>query len=142
LRQVDNGLWWLALAVVGAWVSDTAAYFVGVRWGRRRLASIISPKKSWEGVWGGLAGAVLFVAPAGVYLLGVPWWMGIALAVVLTAAATLGDLAESVLKRQAGVKDSGRLIPGHGGMLDRVDSLLFVVPLVYIARLVLVMLQS
>ena len=129
--------WWLALALAGTWVSDTAAYLVGVRWGKRRLAPVISPRKSWEGVWGGLAGALLFVVPVGIWLLDIPWWAGVVLAVALTVVATLGDLAESVLKRQAGAKDSSQLIPGHGGMLDRIDSLLFVVPLFYIARLVL-----
>lgn len=137
LRLAEDGLWWLAVALAGTWVSDTAAYLVGVRWGKRRLAPVISPKKSWEGVWGGLAGALLFVVPTGIWLLNIPWWAGVALAVALTVVATLGDLAESVLKRQAGAKDSSQLIPGHGGMLDRIDSLLFVVPLFYLARLVI-----
>jgi phosphatidate cytidylyltransferase len=136
LRQAEDGLWWLALALAGTWVSDTAAYLVGVRWGKRRLAPGISPKKSWEGVWGGLAGALLFVVPMSMWLLQMPWWAGVVLAVALTIVATLGDLAESVLKRQAGAKDSSQLIPGHGGMLDRIDSLLFVVPMVYVARLI------
>ncbi|NLX37100.1 MAG: phosphatidate cytidylyltransferase [Chloroflexi bacterium] len=137
LRAGEQGLWWLVLSLVGTWVSDSGAYFVGVRWGRRRLSESISPKKSWEGVWGGILGALVFVVPFAVLVLGVAWWVAVLLALVLVTVATIGDLGESVLKRQAGVKDSSQLIPGHGGMLDRVDSLLFVVPVMYIASLVI-----
>ena len=131
LRALEDGLGWVALALIGTWVSDSGAYFVGVRWGKRRLAPEISPKKSWEGLWGGLVSGVVVVWAMGALLLGLPHWQAVVLGGVLVAAATLGDLAESVIKRQAGVKDSGALIPGHGGMLDRVDSLLFVAPAVY-----------
>jgi phosphatidate cytidylyltransferase len=131
LRALDQGLALVAVALIGTWVSDSGAYFVGITWGKRRLAPEISPNKSWEGVWGGLATGVLAVWLMGWLLLGLPHWQGVLLGVALVAAATLGDLAESVIKRQVGVKDSGALIPGHGGMLDRVDSLLFVAPTVY-----------
>lgn len=131
LRALDQGLAWIALALIGVWVSDSTAYFVGGAWGRRRLAPFISPKKSWEGLVGGLAAGMLVVWLIGWLALGLPHWQGLVLGVVVVAAATLGDLAESVIKRQVSVKDSGNLIPGHGGMLDRVDSLLFVGPAVY-----------
>ncbi len=131
LRAMDQGLVWVAVVLIGTWVSDSGAYFVGVAMGKRRLAPEISPKKSWEGVWGGLVTGVATVWAMAWLLLGLPHWQGILMGLALVIAATLGDLTESVIKRQAGVKDSGALIPGHGGMLDRVDSLLFVAPAVY-----------
>lgn len=141
LRATPNGLAWLATALVGTWVCDTAAYAVGIHFGKRRLAAHISPKKSWEGAWGGLGGALLVSMIAGPLLLNIgPGWSAL-LGTLIAVAATLGDLAESVIKRQIGVKDSGTLIPGHGGMLDRIDSLLFVVPLVYWYQLLLSWLQ-
>jgi len=99
---------------------------------------VISPSKSWEGVAGGLVTGVLTVWLIGRFGLGLAHWQGVLLGVLLVAVATVGDLAESVIKRQAGAKDSGSLIPGHGGMLDRVDSLLFVAPAVYYAAVLLV----
>jgi phosphatidate cytidylyltransferase len=131
LRALDRGDLRVAIALIGTWVCDSGAYFVGSAWGKRRLAPQISPNKTWAGVWGGLATGVLVVWLMSWLLLGLPHWQGILLGAVIVAAATLGDLAESVIKRQVGVKDSGSLIPGHGGMLDRVDSLLFVAPAVY-----------
>ncbi|MDQ5851749.1 MAG: phosphatidate cytidylyltransferase, partial [Chloroflexota bacterium] len=119
-----------ALLITSA--NDTAAYFVGRAWGRRRMAPSISPNKSWEGAAGGLAGAVVAGALL-VPLLGLPISaaMGMLLGGVGGVAGQAGDLAESLLKRQAGIKDSGHLIPGHGGLLDRADSLLFTVPTLY-----------
>ena len=121
--------WILALVLV-VWAFDTAAYFTGRRFGRRPFMHHISPSKTLEGVGGGLvvAGLVgaLFVAA-----LGRPWLAGLVFGVVLGAAAQAGDLVESMLKRAAGAKESGTLIPGHGGMLDRVDSFLFAAPVAY-----------
>lgn len=116
------------------WSFDTGAYLVGSRWGRHRLTPTLSPNKSWEGAVGGLLAAI------GVGLLStlwMPWGLhGLALAVLVSAAAQMGDLFESWLKRMAGVKDAGTLFPGHGGILDRIDALLFALP-VYHAYLVI-----
>lgn len=128
----------LAVLVL-VWVADTAAYFVGRAWGRRKLAPAISPSKTWEGAWGGIAGAVAYAIIGGTFLTGVGAWPVYGLvAVVLAAISIVGDLFESAAKRQAGVKDSGALLPGHGGILDRVDSATAVLP---IAALVLSLLR-
>lgn len=131
LRAGPDGISWIALAFLGTWITDTGAYLVGRVVGRRPFFPRISPKKTWEGAIGGLVTGVAAVMGMGAWWLGLSAPLGLALGVLLALGATFGDLAESVLKRQVGVKDSGNLIPGHGGMLDRVDSLLFVVPIVY-----------
>lgn len=122
------------------WINDTAAYFVGMNFGKHRLAPTVSPKKSVEGLCGGLiatcgaAVAITFVWPREL-----PLVHAVALGAGIVLFATLGDLFESLLKRDAGVKDSGNLLPGHGGILDRFDSMVFVVPFVYwFARLIIV----
>jgi phosphatidate cytidylyltransferase len=126
------GAWWILYTLLLVWMCDTAAYFVGIRWGRHRMSPYLSPKKSWEGAAAGLLTSIA-LAIGLVPLLALPLSYGCAalLGALVGTFGQVGDLAESLLKRQAGVKDSGRLIPGHGGMLDRVDSLLFVAPLVY-----------
>jgi len=131
LRALDRGLEWLALALLGTWICDTGAYFVGRAWGRRRFFPAISPKKTWEGALGGLLSGMVATMVLGRWLLALPLWQWTMLGIALSLAAIFGDLAESVIKRQVGVKDSGQIIPGHGGMLDRVDSLMFVTPMVY-----------
>ncbi|MBC7236387.1 MAG: phosphatidate cytidylyltransferase [Chloroflexi bacterium] len=138
LRTLDRGLFWLLVALLGTWTTDTGAYFVGSAFGRRPFFSKISPHKTWEGAVSGIVSGIALVSILGRWLLGLGWGQGIALGAVLALGATFGDLAESLLKRQVGIKDFGRLIPGHGGMLDRVDSLLFVVPLVYYMAIILV----
>lgn len=132
LRQLDDDGQWVFLAVFATFANDTGAYFVGMAFGRTRLAPRISPSKTVEGSLGGLACGVAAV-PLLSYALGLDIDIGplIPLAVLMPVAAQLGDLAESLLKRSAGVKDAGVLVPGHGGVLDRLDSLLFVVPMVY-----------
>jgi phosphatidate cytidylyltransferase len=122
-----------AILVLGVvWIADTAAYFAGRRWGRRKLAPSISPGKTWEGAGGGLIGAAAYAMIVSIFLAGVH---GTRMAAFLGAAALLvmvsiaGDLYESAAKRQAGVKDSGAILPGHGGMLDRIDSATAVLPL-------------
>jgi phosphatidate cytidylyltransferase len=117
------------LVLVLVWIADTGAYFVGRAAGRHRLAPSISPGKTWEGAAGGLIGALAYA------IIGAFWIQGIAWAPFLAAAATVGmvsivgDLFESAAKRQAGVKDSGTLLPGHGGILDRIDSATAALPL-------------
>lgn len=127
----------LLLMFILVWVNDTFAYLVGCNFGRHRLWERISPKKSWEGFWGGLVMSTVTAA-----LCGLLWhnYFGNYSIVTMTViglitgiAGTLGDLVESMMKRTAGVKDSGQLIPGHGGILDRIDSILLVIPAVVIA---------
>ena len=119
----------LVLAV--AWIADTAAYFAGKRWGRRKLAPAISPGKTWEGAAGGLIGAaayamILSILVAGAQANRMAAFIGAA--ALLVVVSIVGDLFESAAKRQAGVKDSGALLPGHGGILDRIDSASAVLP--------------
>jgi phosphatidate cytidylyltransferase len=114
-------------------VSDSAQYYAGRGFGRRLLAPIISPKKTVEGAVGGLAGAALFLALVGpIVLVGEPVLLLALLGVTMAAVGICGDLFESSLKRHAGMKDSSSLIPGHGGVLDRIDALLFVTPLFFL----------
>ena len=134
---------WLVLAAMAiVWIADTAAFFVGRRFGRRKLAPQISPGKSWEGAWGGVAAVVIYAlvlvplaSRAGVArdpdALSVTLW--ILFFGALAALSIIGDLHESLLKRRAGVKDSGALLPGHGGILDRTDALLAAMPPVALA---------
>ncbi len=131
LRGLQQGLAWAALAVLVTWVADTAAFFAGSAIGRRPFFPRISPRKTVEGAVAGLVGGALTGIAIGVPFLQLSWPLAAALGLLTAVLATLGDLAESLLKRQAGVKDSGRLIPGHGGALDRIDSLLFAGVVVY-----------
>ena len=140
LRAVDPLVLLAAMAVV--WVADIAAYFVGRAFGRRKLAPGISPGKSWEGALGAVVFVVVygFVVTYGWPQLGLPSPSGVsgvlglaAGLVLITAVSIVGDLFESLAKRQAGVKDSGNILPGHGGILDRIDSLTSTLPLVSLA---------
>jgi phosphatidate cytidylyltransferase len=124
-----RGMAWLLLVILVTWLSDTGAYLIGRAVGRRPLIPVVSPNKTWEGLIGGL----VFAAGTGalcVWLFGldVNPLAGFGIGLIIAVVGVVGDLAESVIKRQAGVKDSGSLIPGHGGMLDRVDALLFTFP--------------
>lgn len=128
LRRYEPGGRWLVLALLLlVWAADAAAYFAGRAWGRHRLAPRLSPAKTWEGLVGGLVGAAVAGAVAGTWS---PVGPGILapLAAVTAVFSVAGDLAESRLKRASGAKDSGRLIPGHGGLLDRIDSLTAAAP--------------
>ena len=121
---------WILTAFFNVWITDSAAHLAGSRYGRLKLAPLISPNKTWEGAGAGLVCATLI---CGIYIclaLHVPFFTSLALALLFSVAAQLGDLGESALKRWAGVKDSGHILPGHGGVLDRFDSLLISAPLV------------
>lgn len=138
LRAIDPLLLLGFMATV--WISDTAAYFTGRAWGKRKLAPGISPGKTWEGVAGALV-AVTFYAVAWSYIAGekAHGLLLVPLLLVLVLMGIIGDLFESLMKRHAGVKDSGNILPGHGGILDRIDALTSTLP---IAALALLFLQS
>jgi phosphatidate cytidylyltransferase len=130
LRQLPRGLEWTVFMFLATWANDTGAYCIGLTIGRHPFAPHISPHKTWEGSIGGWVTGTVVTALLGSFL-GLPLTRGLPLGLAIALAATLGDLAVSFIKRQAGVKDSGHLIPGHGGMLDRMDSPLFTVVVVY-----------
>ena len=122
----------VVLVLLIAWLADTGGYFAGRFLGKAKLYEAVSPKKTWAGAWGGIAGSLVGVI--GMKLLFVPWltWVDVfAIAIPGGILGQLGDLAESLIKRSVGVKDSGALLPGHGGILDRIDAVLFIAPYVY-----------
>lgn len=129
------GVGWVILAFVVTWGNDTFAYFAGHAFGKHRLYERISPKKTWEGFAGGALGSVVGALATRALLPALAAELSVAQAVLVGVGGAvlgpLGDLAESMVKRAAGVKDSGKIIPGHGGLLDRIDALLFVSPWVY-----------
>lgn len=131
-RDMQQGPLVLLLVLAIAWVADIAAYFAGRAFGRRKLAPSISPGKSWEGVYGALVAVSVYLVTLqqlGAPLVSqLPLWLLLPLGWALTAVSVVGDLFESLLKRQVGLKDSSNLLPGHGGVLDRVDSLLALAP--------------
>jgi len=130
LREISPH--WLMIALLVSWAGDTAAMYVGRAFGRHKLAPHISPGKTWEGSVGSVVGGTLAAAVYAHYLLpSVAWGTVAAIAAAANVAGQTGDLCESALKRGAGVKDSGTTLPGHGGWLDRIDSSLFSVPVVY-----------
>ncbi len=133
----------LIFPLVVAWLGDSAAYFAGHRWGKRKLIPRVSPGKTVAGALGGLLGAVLGAVLAAALLVGpyagfiLPPGAAVLVGALVGTVAQLGDLAESLLKREVGVKDSGRLFPGHGGVLDRFDSIFFALPVTYLLLAVL-----
>jgi len=131
--STGGGLAWFLLALLVTWLSDTLAYLVGRTWGKRKLIPRVSPNKTVEGAIGGLAAAALTaVACDQAFGMGIgPAW-ALVIGAGLGAAGMAGDLAESMLKRMRGIKDSGTLIPGHGGMLDRIDALIFVLTIAWL----------
>lgn len=132
LRRLDDGLAWVFVVLVISWCGDTGGYFAGRFFGRTKLYPRISPKKTWEGVAGGMAFAsVGLVVVRAVALPVLSVVDCVVMGVIFCGAGVLGDLSESMLKRAFDVKDSGWIMPGHGGLLDRIDSVLFVGPLVY-----------
>jgi phosphatidate cytidylyltransferase len=132
LRELPDGRDWLLLGLFGVFATDTGAYFVGRSLGRHHLAPEISPHKTWEGAAGGFAaGLVVVLTLRALFGLPLSERETLLLGLILPVVAQLGDLAKSALKRSAGVKDFGRIMPGHGGMADRIDSLLFAIPVLY-----------
>ncbi|MBW2107786.1 MAG: phosphatidate cytidylyltransferase [Deltaproteobacteria bacterium] len=135
IRQWESGITWTLFVLAVVFAGDTAAYYIGRAVGRRKLCPTISPGKTVEGAAGGLAGSITMACVFKAYwICGLSWWFAVTLGTVLGAAAQMGDLTESALKRSARIKDSGRLLPGHGGILDRIDGLLFAVPILYYVR--------
>lgn len=131
LRDLDQGPWLVLFLLTLVWVADSGAYFAGRRWGRSKLAPQVSPGKTWAGVYGALAGALLWggLLARAYPDLSLAQQLGVlGLAVLTVVISIVGDLYESLLKRRRGLKDSGALLPGHGGMLDRIDSLLAATP--------------
>jgi phosphatidate cytidylyltransferase len=129
LRQLESGEWWIVLTLSVTWLNDTGAYFAGRAFGQHKLYGRVSPSKTWEGFFGGAAasiGAALVVQHF--WLPQLQPWGAAAIGAVAAVVGPLGDLSESMLKRAFGSKDSGRLLPGHGGFFDRLDALLFVAP--------------
>jgi phosphatidate cytidylyltransferase len=141
LRGITDGMSWVFLVILANAASDTTAFFIGRSFGRHRLAPRISPNKTWEGALAGVVGAMvfsllftaprLFAATNPVYIEGFIYWQALSLGLLVSVFGQLGDLTESLLKRHAGVKDSGNLLPGHGGILDRMDSIIFAGIVVY-----------
>ena len=132
LRALDHGMWWVLLGLVSVIASDSAAYFTGRALGRHPLAPALSAGKTWEGSIGGLVAAVVVAGLlATLSPLALPLWQALLLGPLVGVLAQLGDLTESALKRASGVKDTGRLLPGHGGALDRLDSIVFALAGVY-----------
>lgn len=129
IRLLDDGAWWMLTALPAAWLADTGAYFFGIRFGKHRLSPRVSPRKSWEGYLAGIPVAVLGCAGlAALWHIGVPAITpekGALLGLVIGVLSPLGDLGESMIKRQFGAKDSSNILPGHGGFLDRIDSTLW-----------------
>ena len=133
VRHLDHGVTWVFVSLLLAWLGDTGAYFAGRAFGNTRLFPRVSPKKTWEGAIGGAVAVVAGMAV--VKLVAVPhmgWGHVIVLGILGDVAGVVGDLVESMIKRWAGVKDAGSFLPGHGGILDRIDSLLFTAPLTWL----------
>jgi phosphatidate cytidylyltransferase len=139
LKRIDpkDGGTTVVLVLIIAWVADTGGYFAGRFLGKAKLYEAVSPKKTWAGLWGGLGGALVGVI---VLKLAIADWLSwidvVLLAIPGCLLGQMGDLAESLIKRSVGVKDSGNLLPGHGGILDRIDAVLFIAPYVYVYLIV------
>lgn len=131
LRELPQGFHFVLLVLVATWSTDTFAYFVGITIGKHRLAPVLSPKKSVEGSIGGVIGSVVASVIIGYLDSHMPITNYIIIGLLVGIVGQVGDLAESALKRMAGVKDAGRFIPGHGGILDRFDSMFLTAPIVY-----------
>jgi phosphatidate cytidylyltransferase len=137
LRNLEHGREWMLCSILTVMASDTGAFFVGKTWGKHYLAPTISPKKTWEGAIGGLLCSIIASIILGiVFSLPLNYWGLVLLGFIISTLAQLGDLVESLLKRNTSVKDSGNLIPGHGGILDRIDSFIFTGVAVYYCAII------
>ncbi len=124
LLSQDRGEWWVLGFIIITVAVDTGAYVAGITIGRHQMAPRISPNKTWEGFAGATVAAVAAGVLVGLYMLGLDWWMGVVLGLLILGTATVGDLGESMIKRDLGIKDMSSWLPGHGGVLDRLDSVL------------------
>nr|WP_105566604.1 phosphatidate cytidylyltransferase [Microbacterium halophytorum] len=124
LLRHENGEWWILAFLIVVVVADTGAYASGLAFGKHKMAPRISPNKTWEGLAGAAVAALVAGALLAHFMLGLPWWSGLIIGAVILLTATIGDLGESMLKRDLGIKDMSDWIPGHGGVLDRLDSIL------------------
>lgn len=124
----------IVFVMLATFATDTGGYYAGSMWGKRKVWPSVSPKKTWMGSLGGLAACTALCLGYGMALGQAPWWVWLAIAPVLNVAAQFGDFVESALKRSLGVKDAGSILPGHGGVLDRIDGLLLAVPVYAAAR--------
>ncbi|ABK02765.1 phosphatidate cytidylyltransferase [Arthrobacter sp. PvP102] len=129
---IPHGAWQIATMLLLVVSNDTFGYLVGASFGKHPMAPKISPKKSWEGFAGSIGGAIAVGVLACLFLLDKPWWVGVVLAVGMVAASTIGDLSESMVKRELGIKDMSSILPGHGGVMDRLDSIVFASPAAFI----------
>lgn len=124
LVRQEGGEWWVLAFIIMVVAADTGAYAAGLAFGKHPMAPRISPKKTWEGFAGAFVAAMVAGVLLALFMLGLEWWMGIILGVVILGTATVGDLGESMIKRDMGIKDMSSWLPGHGGVLDRLDSIL------------------
>ncbi|WP_313408868.1 phosphatidate cytidylyltransferase [Aeromicrobium sp.] len=138
MLAAEDGTWRVVAFILVTIASDIGGYAAGVLFGKHPMAPTISPKKSWEGFAGSLVACVAAGILVIVYALEGPWWAGLVLGVAGVCFATLGDLCESLIKRDIGIKDMGDLLPGHGGLMDRLDSLIAVAPVAYLVMYLLV----
>ena len=127
---VSTGAWMVLYVVFVAWAADSGAYFVGRKFGKHKLTPVLSPNKSWEGAIAGLVSAVVMSGLMG-HTIGISWINIVIIGIGICIVSIIGDLAESSIKRDIGIKDFGGILPGHGGILDRFDGLLFAAPLFY-----------
>lgn len=142
LSLLPQGHHWLYVLLLGTWASDTFAYFCGRSFGKNKLTPVLSPNKTWEGAVGGLLGSVITVYIYSIVFNGsinITALTAVILGILISISSQIGDLMESTLKRQAKIKDSGKLIPGHGGVLDRFDSMMLSAPTVYYFVLAFIM---
>jgi phosphatidate cytidylyltransferase len=136
LLAENGGEWWVLAFLIVVVAVDTGAYASGLSWGRHPMAPTISPKKTWEGFAGAAVAAIVAGVLVSVFMIGEPWWFGVVFGVVALLTATAGDLAESLIKRDLGIKDMSSWLPGHGGFLDRLDSILPTAAATYVLFLI------